>query len=100
MPDAEQALKRSALMGIPVVKVAANGFVEVDTDNFLIEAGSLSEADASRLLSQCILRYGALPPCSDPANPKATELAAIHEHLIRFQTAFSAAEKGAQVTYR
>ena len=99
-PDAEQALKRSVLMGIPVAKVASGGFVEVDTDNFLIEAGSLSEADASRLLSQCILRFGTLPPCSDPAKPTANELAAIHEQLVRFQTAFSAAEKATQVASR
>lgn len=96
-PDAEQALKRSVLMGLPVAKVAASGSVEVDAENLLIEAGSLSEVDASRLLSQCILRYGTLPPCADPANPTADELAAIHEQLIRFQTAFSAAEKATLV---
>lgn len=100
MPDAEQALKRSALMGIPVAKVAANGFVEVDADNLLIEAGSLSETDTTRLLSQCILCFGALPPCSDPSKPTTSELAAIHVQLNRYQAAFSAAEKTTQVASR
>ncbi|PTY07865.1 hypothetical protein DB347_06460 [Opitutaceae bacterium EW11] len=100
LPEAEQALRRTSLMGVPVVKVAPNGQAPVDPENVFIEAGSLSEAEARQLLADCLLRFGNLPPCADASRPTESELAAIQDQIARYQTVFSAAEPGSLASVR
>lgn len=101
MPDTEQALNRSALMGIPVVKVAQlGGYADAFADNFLIEAGAHTEESAKELLAECILRFGALPPAANPANPTEAELTAIRTKLTQYQNAFNVARTPVLVALR
>ncbi len=99
-PETESALQRTALLGIPVVKVATHGQVIHDEDNLFIEAGGLTEGPAEAVLSNCLARWGALPPVRNLDQPTAAELAAIRAHLASFQSAFDAADAASRVALR
>lgn len=94
MPETEEALRRSALMGVPVVKVADRGEADEEPENLFVEAGPLSARDAGDRLAECILKFGTLPPCRDATHPTADELAAIERQVARYQLAFRAAGRG------
>lgn len=87
-PAAEMALERVALMGIPVVRLAQGESMPTHSGDLFIEAGSLSAAEAQRLLASCLTRYGALPAAADPLRPTKKERTAIQAKLARFQLQF------------
>lgn len=89
-PSAETALERVAHMGIPVVRLAQNASLPTHHGDAFIEAGSLSPTDAKRLLAECLVRYGTLPICADPANPTKKEAQALQAKLALFQAQFDA----------
>jgi hypothetical protein len=87
----EGALRRASFSGLPVVKVSrgtAEGFVTTDTVPLGIAGGNLSAPKARLLLMACLLRYGALPPAEDPANPTPDEVAATKSALAAYQHVF------------
>lgn len=94
LPAAEQALTRSVLMGVPVVKVASSGHTRLDTDNLYVESRGLSTEQSQALLSRCLLTLGALPPVANPLAPTEGEIAVIKEKVSRYQVVFDA-EAGA-----
>lgn len=89
-PSAEIALERVAHMGIPVVRLAQSSPLPTHHGDAFIEAGSLSPADAKRLLAECLVRYGSLPVAVDPAKPTKKEALALQSKLAFFQAQFDA----------
>ena len=85
------ALEHVALRGLPVVKVfrgATGSFVYPSPGNLLIEGSNLNASKARVLLMACLLRYGCLPPASDPTHPTESELKAIRDKIAQFQSVF------------
>jgi len=97
LPESAQALTRSVLMGVPVVTVSNGGQVSPDSNNLFIEAGRLNEADARRVLTQCMLRYGNFQPSADPVNPTPAELATLQRQVTQYQESFDAANSALQI---
>lgn len=91
LPATEAALVRVVNMGIPVVRLARDGDVGRSSDDLFIAAGGLSANEAQRVLSSCLLEFGALPPAVDPAKPTKSEVGAIRAKLQHFQAAFDLA---------
>ena len=89
-PGAEIALQQVAHMGIPIVRLAAIGPFPAHDGDVFVEAGTLSPAEAKRLLTECLARFGAPPPAVDPRHPTPKELAAIQAKLALYQTQFNA----------
>lgn len=89
-PAAELALERVAHMGIPIVRVAQTGTLSANDGDVFIEAGSLTPADAKRVLSECLQHYGPLPSAADPMRPTKNERAAIRTKLVQYQRQFDA----------
>lgn len=90
-PGTEAALQRTVLMGLPVVRSARDGDVRAAPGDLLISAGSLSAAEARRILSYCLINYGSLPPAADPARPTLAETDSIRARLRLYQQAFDLA---------
>lgn len=88
LPNTENALRRAVHMGVPVVRLARDGRVEANQADLFVAAGGLKPADAERILANCLLRFGALPPAANPARPTSAETAAIRAHLARYQEVF------------
>jgi hypothetical protein len=87
----DAALKRALLSGMPVVKVGrgnAEGPVHPSRVPMFIAGSNLTATKARLLLMACLLRYGALPPAADPANPTRAELEAVHNKLAEYQAVF------------
>jgi len=95
----ERALRHLAVTGVVVVKLAPLGEVASTPDNVFVDAGPLDEAAAERILAQGLGRFGAPPGALDPSQPTPRELAAIRDHLKRFQALF-ALESGVSVALR
>ncbi len=87
IPAANDALHMTACMGIPVVRVGRSTAAR-EQNNLFIEGGALSTDDARRLLTVCLLRFGAPPPAANPAHPTAAESSAIQQKLQSYQTVF------------
>ena len=80
----DAALERVVLHGYPVLKAArgnADGFMNTNPNNLFIEGQNLTATKGMMILMACILKFGALPPAKDPANPTANELILIKEKL-------------------
>lgn len=90
----ERALRRAALSGVPVVKIARGGEVAATPDGLFLDAGRLPEAQAVVVLERCLALYGTPAPALNPDQPTQRELAAIRAHLRNFQNllAISAAQ--------
>ncbi len=99
-PAAEQALARVVAMGVPVVRLSPDQVVPADANNLFIEAGRLSEAEATALLSRCVLSLGALPPAADPIQPTEAEQSALREKIAQYQLRFDAEAIRSQVALR
>lgn len=95
----ERALRRLALTGVVVVRLAPGGTVAETPDNLFLDARDLDEAAAQTLLARGLELYGAPPVVADPERPAPAELAAIHAHLKKIQLLF-AVEAGPQVALR
>jgi L-asparaginase len=92
VPPVESALKLVALHGIPVVKTNRGntlGYVRPNAENLVIEGSNLTSTKARLLLMACIMKFGLLPPATDPTNPTPAETAAIMEKLKLFQAVFN-----------
>src|SRR3954470_20357590 len=55
----ERALRRLAITGVVVVRLAPNGEVAPMPDNIFVDAGPLTEAQAERVLTRGLDLYGA-----------------------------------------
>ena len=92
MSDAtEAALHRAVLSGMPVVRVArgnAEGMVPAAFAGLSVGGSNLTATKARLLLMACLLRYGCMPPATDPERPTDAELEAIRAQLARYQAVF------------
>ena len=89
--SAEAALRLATFSGMPVVKAArgnADGLVDRTYAPLAIAGSNLSATKARLLLIACLLRFGALPPAADPANPTPDETRAVRAALDRYQDVF------------
>lgn len=101
LPSAEQAFRRVVPMGIPVVRLARDPRAAGMAGELFIEGGTLSPEEARRVLAECLLRHGALPPAADPLNPTPSEIAAIKHKLAIYQAEFNLrSAKATQVALR
>jgi hypothetical protein len=84
----EAALERAALSGFPVLRTArgdAHGFMQANDRNLTLEGNNLTATKGRILLMACLLKFGALPPAKNPAQPTAAERTAILEKLKLYQ---------------
>jgi L-asparaginase/Glu-tRNA(Gln) amidotransferase subunit D len=91
-PAAERALRRAAMLGMPVVMVGrgnAEGFVPPGVPDFAIAGSNLTSTKARLLLMACLLRFGAPPSARDPDRPTDGEHQAIRDMLDRYRTVFA-----------
>jgi hypothetical protein len=95
----ERALRRLALTGIVVARTATGGEVAATPDELFLDAGQLSEEQVQRILTRGLQLYGASPEAAEPDRPTTRELAAIRDHLKKFQALF-AGEVGVRVALR
>lgn len=87
----DAALKRATYSGMPVVKVGrgnAGGFVDPKRDPLAIAGSNLTATKARLLLMACLMRFGCLPPATDPANPTTEETEATKAKLAQYQEVF------------
>jgi hypothetical protein len=87
----DAALKRATFSGMPVVKVGrgnAGGYVDATRDPLAIAGSNLTATKARLLLMACLMKFGCLPPVSDPAKPTATETEATKAKLKQYQEIF------------
>jgi hypothetical protein len=87
----EDALRRAALTGFPVVKVNRGnpqGFMRRNEEDLVIEGNNLTATKARLLLMASLLKLGALPPAKDPAKPTPDELSAIRAKVKVYQEIF------------
>jgi L-asparaginase len=92
-PGTDAALRRAALCGVPVVRVArgnAEGFVAAERvrSRLSVAGANLTATKARLLLMACLLRFGALPPAADPDRPTEAEIGRIREALASYQAVF------------
>ncbi len=92
----ERGLRRAALTGVVVAKLAPQGAVAPTPDDLFIDAGKLPAEHAGRVLAHGLDLFGASPRSVNPDQPTPTELAAIRLHLRKFQALFTL-EGGARV---
>lgn len=88
----DAALKRATLSGMPVVKVGrgnAEGLVDPARATLAIAGSNLTATKARLLLMACLLRFGSLPPATDPTRPTAAELEAVQAKLAEYQEVFN-----------
>ena len=95
----ERALRRVALSGVVVAKLARGGEVAWAPDQLYVDAGRLNEARAQGVLARALELHGAPPSAADPDQPTAREIGAIQAHLRKLQAVF-ALEAGAQLALR
>jgi L-asparaginase len=96
---AERALRRLALTGVVVTRIAPNGEVAWSPGELCIDAGNLPEESAKRLLTLGLMRYGPVPIAADPEHPADLELVAIRAHVKKIQVLFEL-ENGRRVALR
>ena len=53
-----------------------------------IAGSNLTATKARLLLMACLLRFGSLPPATDPTAPTPAELAAVQARLAEYQAVF------------
>lgn len=87
----DAALKHAIFSGMPVVKVArgnASGFVDPKRDPLAIAGSNLTATKARLLLMACLMKFGCLPPASDPTKPTAAEIESTKTKLGQYQEIF------------
>ena len=88
----DAALKRATFCGMPFVKVGrgnAAGFVEQARNPLSIAGSNLTSTKARLLLMACLMKFGALPPAGDPANPTPDEVKAVEAKLDQYREVFN-----------
>jgi len=81
---------RAVYSGLPVVRVGrgnTEGFVPLHDPDF-IGGSNLTATKARLLLMACLMKFGSLPPATDPDHPTAAESAAVHEKVAAYQKVF------------
>jgi L-asparaginase len=87
----DAALRRATFSGMPVVKVGrgnAGGFVDAKRDPLAVAGSNLTATKARLLLMACLMKFGCLPPASEPAKPTAAETEATKAKLKEYQEIF------------
>jgi hypothetical protein len=85
----DSALRRAVFSGMPVVNVGRG-----NTEGFAVTrppfiAGSnLTATKARLLLMACLLKFGALPAATDPAQPTGDEFSQTMQHVAGYQSVF------------
>jgi hypothetical protein len=75
-----------------VVKVGrgnAGGFVDATRDPLAIAGSNLTATKARLLLMACLMKFGCLPPATDPQKPTAAETDATKVKLQQYQEIFN-----------
>jgi hypothetical protein len=85
----ERALRRLALTGLVVVRLARDGQVATIPDSLYVDATGLTLEMARMRLQQGLEHHGPPPVVSDPDHPTEFELASIQMHLTKIQTLFA-----------
>lgn len=89
-PATDEALKRAAFSGFPVVKCGrgnTSGFTPPQPPWF-IGGANLTATKARMLLMACLLKFGSLPPAQDPFHPTELEKKATTAATQRYQDVF------------
>jgi len=82
---------RAVYSGLPVVRVGrgnTEGFVPLHDPDF-IGGSNLTATKARLLLMACLMKFGSLPPATDPDHPTSAETAAVREKVAAYQTIFN-----------
>jgi len=82
---------RAVHCGLPVVRVGrgnTEGFVPLH-DPYFIGGSNLTATKARLLLMACLMKFGSLPPATDPDHPTTAEAAAIGENVALYQAVFN-----------
>ncbi|MGH7089377.1 MAG: asparaginase domain-containing protein, partial [Stellaceae bacterium] len=85
----QKAMERAVFSGLPVVRVGrgnTEGFA--DGSPIFLSGSNLTATKARLLLMACLMRFGSLPPASDPAKPSAAETRAIEAAVANYQRIF------------
>ena len=85
----ERLLAQAAHSGMPVVRVGRGnneGFAA--GSGCFLGGGNLTSTKARLLLIACLLKFGALPPATDPASPTEAETDALNSKLADYQQVF------------
>ncbi|MFD6883430.1 asparaginase domain-containing protein [Rhodococcus sp. NPDC060084] len=86
------AMKLAVAHGFPVVAVGRGGGGYVSRyggqGGLFVTGGNLTAPKARMLLMACLLKFGALPPALDPANPTPAELDAVRAKVVLYQQVF------------
>ena len=80
---------RAVHSGLPVVRVGrgnTEGFVP--PHDLFIGGSNLTATKARLLLMACLMKFGSLPPATDPDHPTTAELDAIREKVAAYQAVF------------
>jgi hypothetical protein len=88
---AERALRFLALKGVPVARTALGGDTGLDPEGIFLDAGHLTESEATTVLGRCLERFGPAPGAADAEHPTTRELAATRKYLLPFRQAFAVA---------
>jgi len=85
----ERLLARAIRCGMPIVRVGrGNNEGFSSGGGGFIGGSNLTSTKARLLLIACLLRFGALPPASDPDNPTKAETTAIDAKVAEYQMIF------------
>jgi L-asparaginase len=82
---------RAVHSGLPVVRVGrgnTEGFVPLHDPSF-IGGSNLTATKARLLLMACLMKFGSLPPASDPDHPTSAESAAVCKKVAEYQAVFN-----------
>ncbi len=82
-------LRKASYGGAPVVRVG-RGYPEgfADPDPMMIAGRNLTSTKARLLLMACLMKFGSLPPASDPAHPTTSEAKALRAAVAAYQEVF------------
>ncbi len=92
-PATSDALTRAACMGVTIVRIVGATKPLTVPHDFFIEAAAQPALVVEKLLADCLARFGPPPAAANPANPTASEAAAIRRVLSRYQLAFDTARQ-------
>jgi L-asparaginase len=85
----EAVLRKAIYCGLPVVRVGRGnpeGFA--DPHEYFIAGSNLTATKARMLLMACLLKFGSLPPATNPDEPTSAELAATRGAVALYQHIF------------
>jgi len=87
----DAALRLAVFSGMPVVRVGrgnAEGMVDPKRDPLGIGGSNLTATKARLLLMACLMKFGGLPPATDPASPTEKEVEVVKAKIAEYQEIF------------